>query len=542
MRDPLIMCYHAVSPTWSEALAVTPKRLERQVRTLLRLGYHPATFSEALLTPQSRRVFAVTFDDAYHSVGEFALPVLGRLGVPATLFVATGHVSDGPGRPEWPEMAQWDSAGHTHELDLMSWPEITAVADAGWEIGSHTRSHAWLTEIGDAELDEELAGSRQDIEDRMGRPCTSIAYPYGAVDDRVVRAAWRAGYRAGGALPRITGRSTRVPSTPLKWDRIGVYAHDNVARFAFKVGVTVLESASNGAAHEDDLAGAEPAADRIPDAPRVAVIVPCFNDGLLAKEAVASVQEHEPVELVVVDDASTDPQTVEALDELRAAGVRVLRHEVNQGLSAARRTGLAATEARYVFPLDSDDLLVAGALAHLADRLDSDDGLFATWGDIVEFGTRDRRLSVPVAFDPYRVAYRNDYPVCSLFRRDALERVGPWQDVGGQVGYEDWNLWMSFGERGERGMHAGAGVVAVRRRLHGPRMLGDAIGRHRALYAELRRTHPRLFEEIAEHRRRSTLPRVGRLAYPWIFGGRPPLGLRNGASAALAAVRRRLPG
>ena len=103
---------------------------------------------------------------------------------------------------------------------------------------------------------------------------------------------------------------------------------------------------------------------------------------------------------------------------------------------------------------------------------------------------------MPLRLEGYRVAYRNDYPVCSLFRRDALIRVGSWNDVGGMVGYEDWNLWMTFAERWDLALHAGPGVVAVRRRLHGPRMLGDSVGRHRKLYAELRRTHPRLFAEI----------------------------------------------
>ena len=65
---------------------------------------------------------------------------------------------------------------------------------------------------------------------------------------------------------------------------------------------------------------------------RVAVVVPCFNDGALIREALRSVREDEPVELVVVDDASTDPATLEVLDGLRAEGVRVIRHEVNQHL------------------------------------------------------------------------------------------------------------------------------------------------------------------------------------------------------------------
>src|SRR5918999_2757642 len=98
---------------------------------------------------------------------------------------------------------------------------------------------------------------------------------------------------------------------------------------------------------------------------RVAVVIPCHDDGPLAVAAVESIDEQEPVEVVVVDDGSTDPATAEALDGLRARGVSVVRQE-NAGLGAARMAGVAATSAPYVYPLDSDDLLEPGALAALA--------------------------------------------------------------------------------------------------------------------------------------------------------------------------------
>ena len=79
------------------------------------------------------------------------------------------------------------------------------------------------------------------------------------------------------------------------------------------------------------------------EAPRIAVIVPCFNDGELVAEAVSSVIEREPVELVVVDDASSDARTAEVLDRLRREGVPVVRHARNLGLPAARMTGLRAS-------------------------------------------------------------------------------------------------------------------------------------------------------------------------------------------------------
>jgi glycosyltransferase involved in cell wall biosynthesis len=263
------------------------------------------------------------------------------------------------------------------------------------------------------------------------------------------------------------------------------------------------------------------------DAPRIAVVIPCFNDGPLAREAVACLDAQEPTETVVVDDASTDEATLAVLAQLRDEGVKVVRHDVNQGLSAARMTGLRETVAPFVFLLDSDDLLAPQSLTPLADLLSSRPEIAVAWSDYQEFGTRSRVVSVPPRLDPYRVAYRNEYPVSSLYRRDLLERIGGWHDIEGMVGYEDWHMWMTLAERGERGLHAGPGAVSTLRRLHGTRMLSGAERNHRTLYRALRRLHPCLFSEIRAHRGRSDLPVLWRLLYPAMYGGRPPLGIRS---------------
>jgi glycosyltransferase involved in cell wall biosynthesis len=275
-----------------------------------------------------------------------------------------------------------------------------------------------------------------------------------------------------------------------------------------------------------------------PKAARIAVIVPCFNDGEIAHEALASLTQQEPTEVVVVDDASTDAATAEALAGFRSRGIQVIRHEVNQGLSAARMTGLRATQAPFVFPLDSDDLLVPWALTPLADVLEADPGLAAAFADIEEFGSRSRIVRVPPRLDPYRILYRNEYPVASMFRRTTLESVGGWQDVAGLVGYEDWSLWMTLAERGERAENVGGGRIAMLRRAHGGRMLADAGRRHRELYGHLRRLHPTLFAQAGANRRRSDLSPAKRWLYPVLFGARPPLGLWS----KVLAARERLPG
>jgi glycosyltransferase involved in cell wall biosynthesis len=251
--------------------------------------------------------------------------------------------------------------------------------------------------------------------------------------------------------------------------------------------------------------------------PRVAVVIPCYNDGALVGEAVSSVQGSDDVEVVVVDDGSTDPDTRRVLDGLSQQGLAVL-HQDNAGLSAARMAGVSATTAPYVYDLDADDLAGPDALAKMADLLDASPEAAVCYGDYEEFGESRLLRLVPRKIDPYRLAYTNEYPVTALFRRSALEAAGGWRHLG--AGYEDWGLWMTLAERGCHGVHAGSGVVTVRHRMHGERMLRAAKADHSALYRTLRREHPRLFDELDEHRRASDLPALRKLLYPIVYGGR----------------------
>jgi peptidoglycan/xylan/chitin deacetylase (PgdA/CDA1 family) len=232
MGDVLVLCYHAVSDRWPAMMALPEGRLERQLAHLVERGYRGATFSQAVSDPPARRTLAVTFDDGLRSVIERALPILSRLGLPGTVFVPSAFV-DGPGPRSWSGPDRWLETPHERELEPMSWRELDSLAQEGWEIGSHTRTHPRLTELDDDLLAEELRGSRADCEERLGRPCRSIAYPYGDVDGRVVRAAKDAGYDAAAGLPMRLHRRR-----PLDWPRVGIYRNDPFPRFLAKVSRT----------------------------------------------------------------------------------------------------------------------------------------------------------------------------------------------------------------------------------------------------------------------------------------------------------------
>lgn len=266
---------------------------------------------------------------------------------------------------------------------------------------------------------------------------------------------------------------------------------------------------------------------------RIAVLIPCYRDAELAIEAVRSVQEDEPIELVVIDDHSQLDATEKVLRQLEDKGTRVLRHHANRGPAAARATGLAATAAPYVFPLDSDDLAVAGALGRMADLLEATPEADVCYGDYVEFGESELMRAVPPTIDPYRIAYTNEYPVSSLFRRSVLEAVGAWPLMRA---YEDWHLWMTLAERGSVAVHIGPGVVTYRRRIHGRRLLTASKGIHSQLYARLREDHPDLFARLPANRKRSDLSPSRKLLYPIVYGGRRRFGWETRVKALLDRV------
>ncbi len=235
MTDLLILCYHAVSRDWPTEFAVSPAQLEAQLRFFSRRGYRASTLSAALERPAAAKTLVVTFDDAYASVRERALPVMSALGVPATVYVPTGYVA-AEGALQWESMQRWLGTAHEDELRCMSWENLRELAAAGWEIGSHTSTHPRLPSLPDAELAAELADSRARCEEEIQRPCRALAYPFSAYDRRVMDAARAAGYGSAtildnhlaipaGSLPR-RGEATEMFGLL----REGVYRRDGRAR------------------------------------------------------------------------------------------------------------------------------------------------------------------------------------------------------------------------------------------------------------------------------------------------------------------------
>ncbi len=180
-----ILIYHSVRPYITtdsrnvKRYIATPGTLERELSYLRENGYVSISFDDlanhfTFGTPLPARPVILSFDDVWESQYIYAFPLLAKYSFRATFFV-------------------WISVVGT--LHHMSWDEVKALSEAGMWIGCHTITHPYLTRVKkDETLRRELAGAKKIIEDRVGKPVTTIAYPFGQYNDRVVEIAREAGF------------------------------------------------------------------------------------------------------------------------------------------------------------------------------------------------------------------------------------------------------------------------------------------------------------------------------------------------------------
>lgn len=209
---------------------VAPTRFKEHLRAMLSAGYRPCSLAaflawstnEASLPANS---LLLTFDDGYRGVYEHAYPLLAAEAVPFAVFVVTSAVGL---TDNW--LRGTNSAATKHRL--MSRAELTELARAGIGIGSHSRHHADLQRLDADDLEEEIAGSRAELEDMLGQKVNSFAYPYGRLNDAVRASVVKAGY----ACAFSTRSGFNQPGEdPFTVRRIDVYGTDSASALLRKL-------------------------------------------------------------------------------------------------------------------------------------------------------------------------------------------------------------------------------------------------------------------------------------------------------------------
>jgi peptidoglycan/xylan/chitin deacetylase (PgdA/CDA1 family) len=201
-----ILLYHSVGRNAPHSIPLP--LFEQQMEILAqhfqveRLNRWAATFASAL--PLTNTV-CVTFDDGYRDNYESALPVLERLNLKATFFIATGFLN---------KSFQASEGAYP----MMTSAQVQQLAALGHEIGAHTVSHERLTTIPLHTARAEVQGSKAFLEDLCSREITSFAYPKGAYNEAIKTLVATLGFRAAVTTREglVSGRTDRL-SLPRMW-------------------------------------------------------------------------------------------------------------------------------------------------------------------------------------------------------------------------------------------------------------------------------------------------------------------------------------
>ncbi len=221
-RVPLILMYHSVEevPKDPNRLSVTPSRFSEQMTWLAKRGFRGVsieTLVAAMRVGRERGLVGITFDDGYENVAKNALPELLSHGFTATMFIISGllgKTNEWDGEPVWP---------------LMSARQVTEVAAAGMEIGSHSATHVRLQGLDADRVKTEINDSRATLSELLGQPIRGFAYPFGSMDASVRQAVREAGYEYACSV-----QTPMAALGDMALPRFGVGQNDTPTRLAAK--------------------------------------------------------------------------------------------------------------------------------------------------------------------------------------------------------------------------------------------------------------------------------------------------------------------
>ena len=176
MKIPILMYHQIDKPpkrgTALRGLIVAPSSFAWQMRLLRLMGYQGLSMRDLepyLQGTKQGKVVGITFDDGYQNNLDNALPILLKNGFTATCYAVSSMIGG---------TNLWDK-GKVAEKPLMTLENWRTWRDAGMDIGSHTRTHADLTALSLEDAQDEIAGSKRELEERIGCEVNHFCYPYG---------------------------------------------------------------------------------------------------------------------------------------------------------------------------------------------------------------------------------------------------------------------------------------------------------------------------------------------------------------------------
>lgn len=236
----------------------------------------------------------------------------------------------------------------------------------------------------------------------------------------------------------------------------------------------------------------------------VSIVIPCFNAGKFLEEAIQSAlaQTYQSVEIVVVDDGSTDPETIKLLATASWPRTRVF-HQPNTGPAAARNHAIREALGEYILPLDADDTIEPGYVAAAVRELDAKPEVGVVYCRAMKFGAETGPWQLP----DYTL---RELVIDNVIFVTALYRKADWAAIGGynetlRRGVEDYEFWVKM-------VHLGREVVQLDKYLFNYRIQqksrttsfqdgrGDVVATYAAIFRANQAFYAKHAEFLFEHR------------------------------------------
>lgn len=223
-----VLLYHRVisdpSLAGKHGTYVTTKQLEAHLEYLNKNNYTPITFEDLSMInrfDKEKKYVILTFDDGYEDNYTLLFPMLRKYGFKAVIFMVTGKKEN-----------TWDYLDEGRTFPLLERTQILEMSKYGIEFGAHTMNHVDLTKVEVSEARQEIEGSREALEDILGKKVTAFAYPYGSVNETVKELVKKAGFKYG--IATVLG-PLAIHEDTFNIRRIVTHPDTNLSRFARKV-------------------------------------------------------------------------------------------------------------------------------------------------------------------------------------------------------------------------------------------------------------------------------------------------------------------
>jgi glycosyltransferase involved in cell wall biosynthesis len=183
--------------------------------------------------------------------------------------------------------------------------------------------------------------------------------------------------------------------------------------------------------------------------PLVSFIVPYFNSGKTIQETIDSIfaQSYPHVEIWIINDGSTDLDSIEKLKDFEGNDKIHIIHQENAGPSVARNKAIRQAKGSIVVPLDADDLMEENVLTAAIEHMTRHPEIAVLYGNLRYFGER-QEYHVQEEFSIQKQLIWNQLAVCAFIRKEVFQHLSGYDEHLSQLGLEDWEFWIRVFEAG----------------------------------------------------------------------------------------------